>query len=157
VTPESLLDTAQKLLDLSKRRPSQTDLKRSLSTCYYAFFHALARNCADTLIGSGGASQSNLAWTQVYRSLDHGFAKNACEEKTALVHFPQPVRNFAIAFVALQKKRHTADYDPNLRLTKRQVDSDIKSARQVIGDFEKSPTKDKRAFAAHVLLRRRPA
>ena len=157
MTPESLLGTAQKLLDLAERRPSQTDLKRSLSTCYYAFFHALARNCADTLIGSDGASQSNLAWTQVYRSLDHGFAKNACEESKALVHFPQPVQDFAIAFVSLQKKRHAADYDPNLRLNKRQVDAEIKSARQVISDFEKSPAKDKRAFAAHVLLRRRPA
>jgi hypothetical protein len=72
VTPESLLDTARKLLDLSERRPSQTDLKRSLSTCYYAFFHALARNCADTLIGSGGTSQSNP--TQLTQMSDSAFS-----------------------------------------------------------------------------------
>ena len=33
-------------------RPSRADLRRAVSTTYYALFHALAECCANTLIGA---------------------------------------------------------------------------------------------------------
>jgi hypothetical protein len=50
VNPLDLLKTAS---DLSHARgkPRQSNLKRSIITCYYALFHTLARSCADLVIG----------------------------------------------------------------------------------------------------------
>jgi hypothetical protein len=55
-----------------------------VSTAYYAVFHALARICADRLIGSSTTASEGAAWGQVYRALEHGFARNACEQAKAL-------------------------------------------------------------------------
>ncbi len=65
---------------------------------YYAVFHALARTCADAMAGTGSDRPRN-AWTHVYRSLDHGFAKDACSQVKNL-GFPNTVQIFANAFVA---------------------------------------------------------
>src|SRR5437016_12616823 len=59
-------------------RPRQAYLRRSLSTTYYALFHALAKMCADELIGV--TQSGSEAWVRVYRALEHGFAKNALSQ-----------------------------------------------------------------------------
>ena len=76
---------------------------------YYALFHALAKLCADELIGITRAKTD--PWVRVYRALDHGLAKNALNQ--AIVHALDPAaKKFAEAFIELQEKRHAADYDP---------------------------------------------
>ncbi len=52
---EDLLETAARLLSLRRLRgrPKQADLRRAISTAYYAVFHALCRMCADSLTGKG--------------------------------------------------------------------------------------------------------
>ena len=57
-------------------KPRQADLKRAISTAYYALFHAMAKDAADMLVGVG-ADRPDKAWTQLYRALQHGDAKNA--------------------------------------------------------------------------------
>lgn len=42
-----LIVTARRLANVRTRRPRQADLKRALSTSYYALFHTLAQDCAD--------------------------------------------------------------------------------------------------------------
>jgi hypothetical protein len=79
----------------------------------------LAKTCADRLIGTG-ARRNNPAWRQVYRSLEHGFSRGACEQCKAL-GFPDEIVRFGNAFVRLQKERHDADYDPAIRFTKPEV------------------------------------
>jgi uncharacterized protein (UPF0332 family) len=46
-----LIVTARKLAKASPKKPRQADLKRAVSTAYYALFHALAKNAADQLVG----------------------------------------------------------------------------------------------------------
>ena len=65
-----LLTTARKLARANPRKPSQADLKRAISTAYYAVFHVLAKQCADAFAGSG-PGRSDKAWNQVYRALEH--------------------------------------------------------------------------------------
>lgn len=131
-------------------------MRRAVSAVYYALFHCLARNCADTLVGGYGADRSKPAWRQVYRSLEHGFAKNACSDKQILNKFPQKIQNFAITFVTMQDKRHSADYDPAApTFLKSDVVQDIETADRALADFRSVQIKDRRAFAAHVLLRKR--
>lgn len=69
--------------------------------------------------------------------------------------FPRAIEDFASNFVSLQEKRQAADYDPALRLTKSEVASDIIAARDAIAAFAVEPVKDRRAFAVHVLFKRR--
>ena len=70
-----LIETAHRLTELSPRRPSQANLRRALSTAYYAVFHCLAATAADALMGKG----RNDAWHQTYRALEHGSARRACD------------------------------------------------------------------------------
>jgi hypothetical protein len=79
-----LIATARRLAKASPKRPRQSDLKRGVSTAYYALFHALARDCADLLVGTGD-TRSEPAWAQVYRTLEHGVAKNSCKAAAARV------------------------------------------------------------------------
>ena len=125
-----------------------------MSTAYYALFHSLARTCADLLIGSAGSDRSKHAWQQAYRAIDHGTAKNACKDDK-ITKFPKPIEDFANAFLSMQEKRHGADYDPFVKLKKSVVVQDIATVKQTIIDFASAPLKDRRAFCAFVVFKRR--
>lgn len=113
----------------------------------------MARNCADMLIGGPGAQKSKHAWNEVYRSLVHGTAKSACEQRDIILKFPVPIADFASKFVEMQRKRHSADYDPSAKFFKSDVISDIAATEVVIGNFLNALAKDKRAFASWVLFK----
>jgi len=147
-----LLDTARKLTR-SASKPRQTDLKRAVSTTYYAMFNFLARECADLFIGTGAARKS-LPWVQVHRALEHGLAKNGCGQVRAL-GFPIKIVRFADLFVSMQEVRHSADYDPWSRYTRTEVVGLIGTVDQTIKDFKSSLRPDRLAFATLVLLRKR--
>lgn len=151
--PLDLLETANVLLNSGTSRLKDANLRRAHSTVYYAIFHTLAKACADLLIGGRQASRSREAWQQTYRALCHGPAKKACSTNAKIALFPDPVRDFANQFVARQKKRHAADYDPYAKVTKSEVKADLEVARQAILDFNAAPLKDRRAFCAFVLFR----
>jgi len=72
-----------------------------------------------------------------------------------VAQFPQEVEDFANAFVQMQEKRHNADYDPHVRFAKSEVLADIALVEQAIAGFEAADAKDRRAFCAYVLFRRR--
>jgi len=94
VQPLDLMETARGLAELSPRRASQANLRRAVSTAYYAMFHCLAACAANALIGR----TRDAAWHQTYRALEHGKARRACENKAALTAFPLEVRRFADVF-----------------------------------------------------------
>lgn len=121
---------------------------------YYALFHALCRNCADTLIGTNAASRSNPAWRQVYRAVDHGFAKGQCKTTSVIKRFPKDIEDFANLFVELQVERHKADYDPVTRFKRSDVVATIVEAEAVLQAFKKVPLQDRRAFAVWVSLKK---
>ena len=154
--PLDLIATARRLL--GKKRlgsPRQSDLKRAISTAYYAMFHALCWNCANCLIGKTKSSRSKHAWRQAYRAIEHGFAKNQCRSKSTLAKFPKEIEDFANQFAALQEKRHQADYDPFSRFTRNDVLTSIEAAETAIRKLQKSNVKDKRAFAAWTAMKNR--
>ena len=94
------------------RRPRQSDLRRAVSTTYYALFHQICRNNADLLIGGKSANRSDPAWRQAYRSVNHGHTRKACGNRTVMSRFPTEIEDFAYEFVQAQIKRHDADYNP---------------------------------------------
>jgi hypothetical protein len=155
VNPRDLIATADGLVSSSKGRPRQSNLLRATSTTYYALFHALARSCADLLVGTVGSRRSGPAWQQVYRALDHGFARGACKNSVVMSKFPREVQDFADMFISMQVKRHDADYNPFARADKSAVLADIRAVEVTIADFETVDIKDRRAFAVWVLLKDR--
>ena len=154
--PLDLIASARRLLGKTRRGPSrQSDLKRAISTAYYAMFHALCWNCADCLIGKTQSSRSKHAWRQAYRAVEHGFSKNQCKNKSILEQFPKEIEDFANQFVALQEKRHQADYDPFSRFTRNDVITSIEAAEIGIRKLQAATIKDKRAFAAWTAMKNR--
>ena len=91
---EELLQTSFRLADSSS---SQADLRRAVSTAYYAVFHRLAECCAEMLVGSSATQLTRDMWSQAYRGLDHGRIKNQCrrnlEVATATLSWTAPDRN----------------------------------------------------------------
>ena len=154
VNPLDLIKTATELIDTTNGRPRQSNLPRAVSTAYYAMFHSLARRSANLLIGGPGATRSRGAWHQVYRALEHNFAKGACQNQAKIAVFPRQIQDFAGTFVTLQAKRHLADYDPREVFYKSEVQLQINVAIAIDG-FERAPLKDRRAFAALVMFKTR--
>jgi hypothetical protein len=155
VQPVDLLIVAHDLAFSSSGKPKQAHLRRAISTTHYAMFHVLARTSADLLIGGANSSRSKRAWAQAYRVLEHGVAKRCCTDQKMMQHFPQPIQDFADMFVQMQLKRHDADYDPNFKAYKSAVITDLFTVVAAVHAFERAPKKDRRAFAAFVLLKQR--
>ena len=63
------------------------------------------------LVGGAGADRSEQAWRQTYRALQHGPARERCAHGN-IEWFPNEIQDLAYVFVNMQKKRHSADYDP---------------------------------------------
>ena len=69
--------------------------------------------------------------------------------------FPEEIEDFGNLFVTMQAKRHQADYDPSERFYKSSTKQDIDQVEDVIERFVACPVKDRRAFAAFVLFKKR--
>lgn len=86
--------------------------------------------------------------------MEHGYAKDRCKHPT-IAKFPKAIEDFAVQFIQLQEKRHAADYDPDSRFVRSEVQTVIDDAETAITDFSKVPIKDRRAFSAFVILKKR--
>lgn len=139
-------------------RPLETDLRRAISTAYYALFHCLANCCADTIVGGTGSNRSGTAWNQAYRALDHGLTRRRCVSRSGIARFPPDIQKFADFFVLMQAMRHLADYDPDAKdapiwpLSRSAIIGIINDVEDVIRRFNQAPIADRRAFAVYVLL-----
>ena len=96
MNPDDLIRIARYLAStgtgVNAGRPSQADLRRAVSTTYYALFHALAQHCANTLIGATPRTGANGRGAKL-RALDHRHAKNQCN-RTEITLFPQEIQTF---------------------------------------------------------------
>ncbi|MGF1502442.1 MAG: hypothetical protein ACFBSD_11555 [Paracoccaceae bacterium] len=152
---EDLLRTAERLVEQGRGKPREADLRRAISTAYYAVFHVLARDCADLLVGGRGANRSLPAWQQAYRALDHAQVKQMCAKST-FGDFSEAIKVFGNAFVTLQLQRHKADYDPLFSgATLSNATKAIAQARHSIEAYRKAPKSDRRAFCIFVTLKLR--
>ena len=147
-----LIEAARALTESGRGRPTQARLRRAVSTAYYAMFHALAASAADLFVGR----RRNPAWHRAYRALEHGRARSACRQGRTAREFPEQVRDFAEAFVELQRVRQEADYALDTgTYRKSDVLGYVASAELAIRRFEQADAKARRNFAAHVLFRQR--
>ena len=145
---------------LDVKKPKQANLRRSISSAYYAVFHLLVDEACRFQIGT----QHNQApFRQVLgRAFAHGVMKEACKSfgggtlkkgvaKGLPVGFtiPGEIKELASTFVELQEKRHLADYDLTERFKRSDVLTLINEVRNRVESYTKLPaTNEKRFFLA---------
>lgn len=150
-----LLGTARRLARASPGKPRQSDLKRAISSAYYALFHALAKECADRLVGTGRA-RPDKAWRHAYRALNHGDVKNACRQLRTF-GFPPELIQVGDIFQGLMLQRHDADYDPTHRVTRADALAVISLAEEGMAKLGSAAVRDRVALAIQLLLKQRSA
>ena len=110
---DELLQQAKELVHKNPNNPTQADLRRSVSSAYYALFHLLIFEAC--LNWSNHVSRPGLA-----RMFDHGVMKKVSKRVTDVSRMPyagedptivDKLRSFAGLFVQLQEQRHEADYN----------------------------------------------
>src|SRR5262252_5092291 len=107
-----LLEQADILIDLSPTgAPRQADLRRAISTTYYALFHFASAAMANLMVTK--TTNLNL-WVRTYRTLEHkDFLNRSKEARKATIGFA--IDAFADAVTKLLEARLRADYDPTYR------------------------------------------
>ncbi|WP_114963281.1 hypothetical protein [Tritonibacter mobilis] len=151
---EGYLQVATALVDEDTAQvpPSAYDLRRAISTTYYALFHALAKAFADAVIGPNQpeGSGSRNAWLEVYRALDHNKCKEACNSVNT--RFASNVRGLCADTVQLYQRRLRADYDPLYSPDLTEANECLGIAEARIEQLKASEGKDLRALAVWVLV-----
>ena len=154
--PADLIPHARELALLDQEgRPRQVNLKRAMSTAYYAMFHTLCRIFADSLVGTAGTRRSSPAWNQAYRAIEHGHAKSQCKNQEVIASFPETIRKFAENFVVLQELRHEADYDPAISFRRYEVLNAIDMAEGMINNLLNSNANDRKDFIVWIAMKKR--
>jgi len=145
--------------------PNQAQLRRAVSTAYYALFHKVVRAAAARFTGPG--QEQSGAYAILYRSFDHGHMKRMCEElqlstlkdriKGPLHRdtVSQDTRDFAGMFPDLQDTRHLTDYDPTVRFLSSDVTSLINATQDAIEAFDRIPADEQADVLALLMVRTR--
>jgi uncharacterized protein (UPF0332 family) len=154
---EDLLDQAVRLATLDARRPKQANLRRAISSVYYAMFHHLVDEACRAQIG---AQRNQSPFRQVLgRAFAHGVMKEACKSfgggtlkkgvakgLPAAFTIPAEVKELALTFVSLQDYRHLADYDLTERFKRSDVLSLIIEVRRRIQAFTNLASSNEKRF-----------
>ena len=133
LTPDGLLRAAEDLLPSRPGRPADANIRRSISTAYYAIFAAASeevarRNTGDTRIVAR-------------RLLDHGSARDVCSTLAQQGRVPwltgrppctADIERFSTCLPKLQSERERADYDDAYEATKDDVRVALATARRGI-------------------------
>ena len=154
IDPQELIATCYKLVSQAgAATPSETDLRRAISTAYYAVFHTLATSNANLIAGQPQSAMSSHAWDRVYRRLDHGRSQNNL--RGVINQLSPPGENFARTFIDLQSLRQQADYDPHFSITDTITLNSIEIAEAAISSFGQLSEEERRFIAAQSLFDRR--
>lgn len=144
---DDLLDHAQRLSELELDIQTEADCRRAVSATYYALFHLVVNEAAplfatDSLLPESTRERLEL---QIRRMFTHtemrGIAENLDPKRDLKAFFkdvlddtslkcPPPLRDFAKAFVELQKKRELADYDISAPFSAPQARESVGQARK---------------------------
>ncbi len=163
LNPDHLLEQATRLLAPPPAGPPrQVDLRRAISSAYYAVFHFALTRAADEIVGK--TKRATNLYPLVYRSVDHRAFKELCLEArkttpaTKYVRFVPPngfgknIQAFATAVVDLQERRHTADYDPSMLVRTSDATLAVQTAKSAMVRFDKASQPRKKAFLTLMLF-----
>ena len=105
------------------------------------------------LIGPTHDQFTSTAWTQVYRGLNHNYAKSQFQQhRNSLSTAGQTFTNL---FCDLQIQRHNADYNPHETFTIQEAETWLNKAEAAITDFLQTSRSERAAIAILTLVRTR--
>ena len=143
---------AQGAVNTGAGRPLQEELKRAVSTTYYALFLHLCDATANLMVGTLRPEPGQrTAWQRMYRVLQHGATRNKCQNRNEVQQFSPGIRGFAETLLKAQDERHAADYDPFSKYTREQTLVIITEARDAIEAFNATPRQERLHFVAYLL------
>lgn len=143
-----LLDQADTLVRIDPRRPKQANLRRAVSSAYYALFHFLIEEAVLLVVGTAysdkslrqliGRAFTHTAMKDVSSEMGKGTPRDLLKPFWLLYSIPTcaSLQAVASAFVDLQNERHRADYDLSQPFTQREADSLVNRARSALADWE---------------------
>jgi uncharacterized protein (UPF0332 family) len=150
-----LLEQAEHLAQLDPRRPKQANLRRAVSSGYYALFHLIAWEASAVY-----AAETGMA-ARINRTINHGEMKKASSmivnDKLSKALQPQgggyttppDMKSVANTFVRLQQARHEANYDLSRKFRRQEALAFVESARQAFEAWERvRRTDDARVYLA---------
>jgi uncharacterized protein (UPF0332 family) len=154
---KDLLDQAIRLAKLDAMKPKQANLRRAISSAYYAMFHLLVDEACRVQIG---AQHNQTPFRQVLgRAFAHGVMKEACKSfgggtlkkgvtrgLPAAFTIPAEIKDLASNFVELQDERHLADYDLTERFNRSEVLALIIQTERRMEDFRNLPVSNEKCF-----------
>ena len=144
--------------------PRQANLRRAVSTAYYALFHFLGEEGTKLIIGT--AHDRTKLRQFAGRSLIHGKMKNVCEEfikgtpKSDLlkpfwsrlrVTASADIKTIAEAFINLQELRHSADYDLAHAFTRQDAETAADQAKDAMDAWNRVRTANEELALLFVL------
>jgi uncharacterized protein (UPF0332 family) len=156
-----LLTLARDSVDRNPGAQIEAELRRSVSSAYYAVFHLLIHEATTRLVAIAALR------ARVARSFDHKVMNKVCQEygsstpnntgqyvtSTGYV-IPSQIREIARAFVTLQEFRHRADYNTAVTVAHGEADTEVTRAEVAFLDWaavQADPAAD--TFLAELLCR----
>jgi uncharacterized protein (UPF0332 family) len=106
--PRDLLELAYYLVVYEEEHARQANLRRAVSTAYYAVFHLLIEQAMSNWAVE--RQRSRLARTFEYRSMK-SVCEKLLEKAKSDARVPAELRTVARTFIELQHDREIADYD----------------------------------------------
>ena len=143
---------AQGAVNTGIGRPLQEELKRAVSTGYYALFLHLCEAAANLMVGTIRPDPARrVAWQRMYRVLQHGATRNKCQNLNEVQRFSAGIQEFASLLPRMQDARHDADYDPFSKYSRQEVLDIVAEAYRVISVFDATPRQERLHFIAYLL------
>lgn len=158
---QDLFAQAVVLAKLDAKKPKQANLRRAVSSAYYAVFHYLVHEASCVQFGT---QHAQAPYRHVLgRAFVHSVMKQACISfsggtlkeavikglpRDAVGNFPiqQAIQDMAYCFVNLQEKRHSADYDRSERFSRSGVLALIDEAQSFVAKFSELAMSDEKRF-----------
>jgi len=143
IDPDTLLNQSKALVSSGAGRPIENDLRRAVSSAYYAVFHETTLCCARHILGACELRTSPCH--QLRRKYPHGTISEVCVEITTgqqdrvpvefrpLLCSSSDVMDYSDGFPDLMKARHNADYDHAFSFKKEAVQLQIAHAENLLG------------------------
>jgi hypothetical protein len=163
--PNELLAVARLLIDETSGPASDAQLRRAVSTAYYAVFHKILREAADRFVGPDHSSKA--AYRLVYRNFDHSRVREICLKlNVSALSAPMrldlgrdtvslEMRDFASSFPFLQFARHRADYDPGYVIATPDAANHIAAAQTAMAAFDQTAEAERTDVLALMMGRSR--
>jgi hypothetical protein len=161
--PDHLLDQANRLAASTGAGAAwQVDLRRAISSAYYALFHAVAADAVDELVGR--TNRQTTRYMLAYRSVGHRSLRRLSEDvvKATLPTkysglapeggFGADLQFFATTLVVLQERRHRADYDPLFRASRSNALRAVQASRDGLQRLREADRALRRPFLTLVIF-----